>query len=199
MKIRLYRNFYRDQNPERMAELIHVREKNNESGFDYIHEFTGSQPTFNDVFKWMRHFPDDINIVANADILFPQSTLKTIRSWNWKENPKTCFALSRWDSLGQDTPKLFERSDSQDSWILFGPVAEIPGADFSVGGLAGCDNKIAYLLEQAGYTVVNPCKDLITVHYHLSGVRNYVLPDGNVKDRLPPPYKLVQPCYLHEI
>jgi len=57
----------------------------------------------------------------------------------------------------------------------------VEGANFTQG-VPGCDNKIAYLLQEAGYVVTNPSTTIKTYHLHLSGIRHY-----NAKYRVPRP------------
>ena len=93
---------------------------------------------------------------------------------------------------------FMNRADSQDVWAFYGAVPKIEGADFFVGGVAGCDNRIAKLLEDSGYNVVNPSIDIKTYHLHETGVRNYI-ENGKIKETIPPPYKLVPPCTIKSL
>jgi hypothetical protein len=87
---------------------------------------------------------------------------------------------------------LFDRADSQDTWIFKGGVNQVSGADFTMG-IAGCDNAIAHLLEQHGYNVINPSRTIKTYHLHLTNIRNYTDISGNAIQRIQPPYKLINP------
>lgn len=157
------------------------------------------RPTYNDFFKITADYPDHINAIANSDIIMNEPSTKTIKEFNWKSN--YCFALSRWDLIKNDQgeinfpeAKLFDRPDSQDTWIVVGSVPQISGADFTMG-VVGCDNVIAHLLQVSGYSVHNPSRNVITFHYHISNVRNY-----NAKiETLQPPYHLVHPCFIEQI
>jgi hypothetical protein len=40
-------------------------------------------------------------------------------------------------------------------------------------GKPGCDNYVAYLLDKLGMQVINLCSKIITLHHHLSSIRNY--------------------------
>ena len=53
----------------------------------------------------------------------------------------------------------------------------------------GCDNKITYNMRDLGWTVRNPGKKVITVHFHPTNFRTYHFND----DRVPGPYLLVAP------
>lgn len=71
-----------------------------------------------------------------------------------------------------------------------------PHHNFCANGIIvhNCDNAIANRLENAGYNVLNPSKDIRTFHLHNSGIRNYTS-----KDRVPPPYKLIHPHNLPKL
>ena len=151
---------------------------------------------FNYFFSIMSNpqFSDGINIVCNSDIYFDSDSLDNIRKF-YDETPNketTCLALSRWDIYPDGSVKLFDRWDSQDTWIFYGSPNVVASIDFPLGR-AGSDNRIAYEIEQSGYTVLNPSKTIKTYHLHLCNVRNYINDAGEVIDRVPPPYKLIQP------
>lgn len=205
MKINLFQNYYLDKDTYRQVELDFVRTHNRErAGFDKRIIIEGSRPTFNEVFKMTKKFPDDINVIGNADIYFPENTVEQIKNFysSLSQLPTylrcVIMALSRWDVKADGSTELFNRPDSQDVWIKLGEWPHIPGADFFVGGVAGCDNKIAYLLDLAGFRLINPSKDIACLHLHLSEIRNYIDGNGNVKERIGPPYKLIAPTHIHQ-
>lgn len=190
--IRLLTQYYEDKNPDRKRELDEVFLRNESSEwFDHVSISDVIRPTFNDLFAAANVACEDgeIAIISNSDIFFDE-TIKLAE--NIKEGE--CYALSRWDVMENGRARPFHRADSQDVWIFRTPIKEIPEATFGLG-VAGTDNAIAHLLEQAGYKVTNPCKSIHAFHLHLSGVRNYI-EKGKVIDRIPPPYKLVIPCEL---
>ncbi len=198
----LHQPTYTDQNPERNAELRRVEELNKKNpSFSHIVEYDNERFTYNDLFKRSRMvndflFPGEgvIHVFANADIYFPTTFGQQLRNIPWSKNLKLCLALSRWD-IQNEQAICFDRADSQDVWIMYNYIQDIPGADFYMGGVAGCDNVIAYLLEKAGYTLYNPCFDIRCYHLHETPIRNYIV-NGQVKDRLPPPYRLVEPIRI---
>jgi hypothetical protein len=153
------------------------------------------RPTYNDYFDITERYfnqPDNINIICNSDIVICKDTMEVIEQYVTTSNK--ALALSRWDvsdiSNYQSNAVLFNRADSQDTWIFKGGVPNVEGADFTMG-IAGCDNSIAYLLERAGYSLVNPSMSIKTYHIHLSNIRNYI--NGENTQRVPPPYMLVSP------
>ena len=216
MKINLFTCYYKDKDADRANELSLCLKKNLSAGFDNIYILTenaeeqklcnnivfqnnkkadvinfSSRPSFNDFFKLMKEqrFASDINVLSNSDIYFEDlQSIKDIMS-NVKAN-RMCLALSRWDVQPDGSAVHFKRWDSQDTWIFYGNPAITTQENYTMG-IAGCDNKLAYELETAGYFVINPSCTIKTFHYHLSNIRNYI--NGDVIERIPPPYKLVNP------
>jgi hypothetical protein len=218
MSCNLFLNYYLDKSPDRQSELDFCLTENlkNES-IDYVVLVCSSahlnivkekfesrsekiipvilehRPTYNSFFHLTRYFAqsDDLNIICNTDMIVPVQTIQLAPLY--LKNRSFCLALSRWNIQHSDNYKhnavLFDRHDSQDTWIFQGQVPNISGADFTLG-VAGCDNKIAHLLEAHGYSVINPSRTLKTYHFHLTNVRNYV-ENGRPKEIIPPPYKLI--------
>lgn len=221
MNHNLFVNYYIDKNIERQKELdfcINENLKNNSLNFyvvicnameyDYfikkyiefekkiIPIIIDERPTYNNYFQFIsKIFPqqDNINIISNLDIIVPEETLLYS---SFYLSGKSCLALSRWDISNINNYKinshLFDRADSQDTWIFKGAVNQVAGANFPLGK-AGCDNSIAHLLSTSGYDVKNPSKTLKTFHYHLTNIRNYTDVSGIPTSVIPPPYKLIQP------
>lgn len=158
------------------------------------------RPTFYDYTKIMQDLPYTINAIANTDIIFSSHYTKLIKDINWNDN--LMLALAKWDiiddtpSINFDTAVHFNRPDSQDAWIFNGRPKISNYANFTQG-VAGCDNKFAYLMQEKGYHIANPSKDIKIYHYHISQARTYT--SGNIIYRLEPPYKLLQPCSLSQI
>lgn len=182
--INLFVQVYKSQDPKRQFELDECLRINREGKlFDRIIEIT-DRLTFREMFNLSKQYTEDINIFANSDIYFDE----TIRYSRFiPEND--CWTLSRWDISG-GMCILFDRKDSQDAWIFSGPVKELGYSDFNFG-VAGCDNRIAYELRQAGYRVKNPSKDVHAIHLHESNYRTY-----DPTYRIPEPYHFVLPHRL---
>lgn len=176
----LFINSYTDNNPERNAELLTCLQKNMDCIHLDIHALSG-RPTYQDYFNAINKVtgPNDLNIIANSDIYFKDLSYDQFNSLGYND----CYALSRWDVLPDGSEVHYKNSGSQDTWIFRGPVKPFEGANFTQG-VAGCDNKIAYLLQQAGYTVANPSTKIKTYHLHNSGIRHY---NKGVIYRLPRP------------
>lgn len=200
MVINIFQNRYFDAVPERQKELDFCRSKNialaNTSQNINYWEIE-DRLTYNQMFEITRKFPEQLNVIANSDIYFDEQDLKLAENvFQWaKDKNKLCLALTRWDVLSDGRVEFMNRMDSQDVWMFYGAVPVIEGADFFIGGVAGCDNKIAYLLELSGYRVCNPSIEIKTFHVHNSNVRNYIV-NGEVQDRLPPPFCLVPVCSI---
>jgi hypothetical protein len=218
MAFHIYTTFYQDQNYNRALELklatslnlqlpftsftIFIDKfdlTNIDLGFFEYYKKTKNlniiikevRPTFNDIFDKIaldskEAKNDDVFIFMNTDIfLYDLSQFIQVGGEN------VAYALSRYDKINGQTI-LFDRSDSQDTWVFFGKTninLSIP-INF---GIAGCDNRLAHEIEKSGYVVKNPSKSIKTIHYHESNIRNYINSQGVVENRIPPPYKLVEP------
>lgn len=160
-------------------------------------KFSG-RPTINHILKLIDLKTEDgigtLNNIANSDIFFGSNEDDIAYESHFdliSKNPNTCYALSRWDYAGGDNYVHFDRADSQDVWMFYGKPKPM-NVPYCLGK-AGIDNRFAYELNQAGYNVLNPSKTFKTYHLHKSNVRNYIDQNGQVKDRVPPPYLLVKP------
>lgn len=221
--INLFLSVYIDKVPERNKELKECLIRNSQAGFSTIililepkseEEISillnsaisittpdniivlKERANFNYFFKLMSDpkFSDSINVMCNSDIYFNYESLNSIRKF-YDEIPNkknTCLALSRWDIYPDGSASLFDRADSQDTWVFYGNPKVSASINFPTGR-GGCDNRIAYEIEQCGYTIINPSKSIKTYHLHLCNVRNYINDAGQVIDIVPPPYKLIQP------
>ena len=224
MRVNLFINFYQDKDLNRQKELlicvlsnilnsqidsVHVLVANKDidefmifadkvpKQFQYkitIHPFE-KRPTYNDYFKFTESYTEDINIIANKDMIMDTVSVEKLKNFNWKNY---CIALSRWDfinhNINSDEAVLFNRADSQDTWILKGSFPQLNNVDFGLG-IAGCDNAIAERLSHY-FEVINPSIDIKTYHYHISQVRNYLNANNLPKYTVSKPYKLVPPIKL---
>lgn len=124
-------------------------------------------------------------VIANADIYFDDSLgmLATV------DLEQQMLTLTRWDVQADGRSVFLGRPDSADAWV-FRPPVSIPRCEFHLGK-PGCDNRIAYLADEAGYIVSNPSLTVVAHHLHLSGQRNY-----RPADRVQGPYLQVHPSKL---
>ena len=69
-------------------------------------------------------------------------------------------------------------------------------------GVAGCDNRLVYLLQQAGMIVTNPSRTIKCYHLHNVQWRSYlfdaagVARGGDKIERIPGPYGFAKPKTL---
>jgi len=190
--IRLLVNTYKSDSQTRQIELDICLEKNMALPFLTVHDIQ-PRPTYNDYFHTSSKLihdedfdNDDIFVIANSDIYFDETLLLAN---NIKHGE--VYALTRYD-IKRGQARFFDRPDSQDVWIFRGGINPIEGADFNLG-VGGCDNRIAYLLHKAGYTVTNPSLSIKTYHLHESGIRTF---DYKKHKVIPPPYLTLKPITL---
>jgi len=167
--IRLLYNYYEDKNPVRKKEIDFCLQQNLANPhLNVIVVETAEKPSYNFFFEKINELtgPDDINIICNSDIFFDDTILLT---QHLKHHAS--YVLSRWDYINEQNVKLFDRADSQDTWIVRGPIRNVVGG-FTLGK-KGCDNRIAYELKDAGYFPTNPARSIKTYHVQNSGIRNY--------------------------
>lgn len=205
-------NFYLSDNPQRMDELMQCFQYNfnnhaidsivvmlDRKSYDYLTElkYTASfkcvwligegRPTYKDMFQVVDMYAKtEVRVIANSDIFFPVSSMHDY--YQLKEGQ--VWALSRWDELKNKERKHYNHLDSQDTWVWRGDMNLAAPADFTLG-LPGCDNRIAKVLLDSGYEVLNPSLTVQTVHVHNTGHRTY-----DRSQTVQPPYHLVKPTRL---
>lgn len=103
---------------------------------------------------------------ANSDIYFDE-TLNLLKYSNLQFN-STVITLSKWTDW---TPPnniitLYPRIDSQDAWIFKSPINQ-DVIDLSVFylGVPRCDNRLASILINSGYKVVNPALKIHAIEF----------------------------------
>lgn len=214
-KYNLFINYYIDKNIERQKELVKCVIENTKHfdnifviadfesfediqglvNFDLTPIITkGDRATYLDYFALLSvcNAPNNINVIANLDIVIPKETLVNCVPY-FKTESKRVLALTRWDINADGSNTFFNRADSQDVWIFNGSVVDGVDANFGLGK-PGCDNAVANRLEVIGYEVLNPSLSLKTYHQHLVMVRNYLNEKGEQKERgIAPPYKILVP------
>jgi len=197
--ITLYTSYYKDKSEIRQKELDYCLQQNIANPLiDRIMLFCDGieidnpkvcilgthRPTYRDFFNAInKHSQNEqeISIIANTDIYFDAS-LSLIKLYPNKE----CYALSRWDIKPGQAPKLHNERFSQDVWIFTGKMRNVKYAEFYLG-IPGCDNRIAWELERAGYKITNPAHKIKTYHYHASNLHNYT-----DKIRISKPYLFIE-------
>jgi hypothetical protein len=206
MSVLYLTSWYEEKNPSRRKELISCLVKTVDSSeVDHVHllaeveppfrhekmsfKLIGIRPTYDTFFKRANEIGQegDIIVIANTDIYPGTGSGSFVQRLGSNE----CYALSRWDEDEEGNITLFERVDSQDAWAFRYPIRKNIHGGFNIG-IPGCDNRIAHELNEAGYRVLNPSKDVRFIHRHNSRVRNYV--PG--KHSIPPPYLRVTPDHI---
>jgi len=197
--VNLYTSFYQDKDAKRQKELLYCLNKNIENPLidniflivegdvklpksDKLIIVNGNRPTYRNFFDLVNDTVtsvNDISIIANTDIYFNE----TLASLDIHE--RQCIALSRWDKK-KDGLRLHNERFSQDSWIFKGKLRNVRFCDFYLG-IPGCDNRIAYELNRAGYRMFNPATKIQSIHYHQSDLHNY---DGSTP-KIPKPYLFI--------
>jgi hypothetical protein len=198
MLAQLIQPYYRSGNEARDLELEQVEAINKHVfGKSAMVLVGGDRPTYAYLFSLCD--PDRVNIIANSDIYFStKSATQIVEFYKDPANHRTCMALSRWevqDHAQRESATLWDHRDSQDAWVFWGKP-DVPCADFTLG-IPGCDNRIAKVILDAGYTVINPSRTIKSYHLHVSGHRTYGTGRGGTKrDKIPPPYHYITP---HEL
>lgn len=201
--IRLLTTYYKEKRPDRRAELDLCLALNamvcrlcvlSETIPTYVGEWRLAQQRqkYRDLLDWAAadSGPDDINIIANCDILIPAPSVELIRE-HLSESEAYC--LSRYE-IGQGGEHLLNNSEwSQDVWVFRGPP-RVTGGDYFFG-VPGCDNRFAHEIDASGYAVSNPSKSIKTFHIHTSRQRT---PTNSAAHRISPPYLLPSPSFLGE-
>jgi len=207
MRTNLFQSWFISPNEERNLEFEFCLKKNLENPIiDKIFLFTqledipiehekiqridfNGRPLYQDFFKFINELRDHgaFSIIANLDIYFDE-TLELIKF----SDVRTVLALTRYDVINHLENRFFSRSDSQDSWIFFGPIKANIKSNFPLG-IRGCDNRIAAELMRAGYRVLNPSLSIRSFHLHRSGFRS---PDYKAI-KIDPPYQRLNPCEIN--
>jgi hypothetical protein len=205
--IRYFTSWYAEKNEERRAELIHCITKCCESdSIDVVYliceaPYPHTHPKLICVEAFTRYKYEDFFLLANTvselnDIALVANTdiyiAPNMRLLLEQLQPQEAWCLSRWDEDRYGNTIHFNRPDSQDVFCMRAPTKNIE-APF-ISGTPGSDNALCVRLEQAGYVVSNPSKDIKTIHYHLTGLHNY----NASKYTVPSPYLLIHPTHLGE-
>lgn len=191
--IRLFKNYFTHRQPARRAELDEVRRRDEANRLLTIHAIP-DRPTFAKMFEAANASagPDDVCIVANADISFgPDIALAENMAHD------EAYALARWDDT-EDGLVLFAdkdgkpRIDAMDAWIFKGPIRQyvIDNTKY-MQGQRGADNNLGAVLADAGYRVSNPALSIKCIHLHRTEIRQHGMAVGK-------PYLCIPPHALGE-
>lgn len=174
--INLFINYYKTENKARRKEIDNTLILNIENPLidkifllienkEYFYKkspkieyvYISKRPTYQVFFEIVNRYTkeNNINIISNSDIYFDDSLNKI----NISENE--CFALSRDDILKNG---LKFGNDSQDCWIFRDKIKKVK-TDICLG-VWGCDNAIANILNNLGYSISNPSLSIKCFHNH---------------------------------
>lgn len=168
MIINLFVNFYRDKNIKRRKEINYCFKQNANIKFINFYPIEcQSRMRFNDYFDLISKVSndDEYNIIANADIYFDE-TLLLIEG----QDKKNVYALNRWNIIN-NKKQHYNELCSADVWIWHGVPKNVNG-DFYLGW-NGCDGRLGYEIENAGYNLYNPSLSIKSYHVHQTNIRNY--------------------------
>ena len=221
MKIHLLVDYYKNPRPERAAELDFCFLENiNSKEFDQIHIFKTSplpiedipsNVTINEVQERLtyqyyfdyakQNIPqDDIVVLCNSDIFFDDSILK-VKEIDLSNKvlalTRFCPYHGHWINESGEIIPYHNHDKSQDVWIWKNSL-NITTANFNIGVL-GCDNKITFELQKAGYQVWNPSFSIICYHKHKERNDDFDQHRYTSKTWLPGPYLFCSACTLEEI
>ena len=129
------------------------------------------QPTYSDLFKYANKLKGKICMISNSDIWLKNVDLDLIKLIQTKD--KLIYALTRHESDGC-RPLINKYRMSHDSFIFKSPINyDIPNGMNHIQNKLGSENVIIIGLRKLGYRIYNPCKDIVIIHEHVSGIRTY--------------------------
>jgi hypothetical protein len=167
--IRLIVNRWNETNARRKAELDLCARKNAENPhLEVVVVESQDRPTYATMIEAANariSSPDDISIIANADIYFDDTIRLAVTM-----DPKQAYALRRWNVNRNGSVTLCSYAGT-DSWVFRGHISGI-FADMPIGTWA-TDVRLNAEIAAAGYTLLNPARSIKSYHVHASGVRNY--------------------------
>lgn len=123
-----------------------------------------TRPAYSDFLPYM--VENAINIIANCDVWY-DDTLSKMKSLRWHR--KMVYLLCRREKNGQ----IFgNRGNAHDSWAFWGKPPALKLANFYMG-IPHCEQRLAAVMHDCGYFVLNPSKFIRTWHEHKSAERTY--------------------------
>lgn len=169
MAINVFVENFTSSNATRANEIATCISKNKDNQhINYTILNSESRLTYQNIFDIINIKTDsnDINVVANLDIVFDDSIL-LLNKLEYMQ----FAALSRYEMRSDGTYYIDELKAkyTQDVWAWKGKISLI-NIDFPLG-VYGCDNRLAYEALQAGYNVINPSYSVYVYHYHMSNIR----------------------------
>lgn len=178
--INLFVQVYKSSNQQRQKQLDFCLMKNKQNKNIKVYQLNNQdRVTFKDFFKLVNNISgeDDINIIANSDIVFDDSVIKFKRM-----SKNTACVVGRWEGAVLDGENINNsniwhqhKKNGADSWVFRGKIKQVPDCDFGLG-IWGCDTALAERLRRTKYYVVNPSLDIYNYHIHKSNYRTNQFP-----------------------
>ncbi len=149
---------------------------------------SSGRPTYGELFDAAKKFRDGVCVTMNSDCFLDTGDTKKLAAIKEKEfvallrtEIKSAIPL-KVDFFRNRASRKKHEKDMQDCWAFKGDLPKGLNLDFCMG-TPGCDNRLAQEFHQAGYTVINPFKDIRLYHLHRSQSRPY-----SEADRVTGPY-----------
>lgn len=170
-----------------LNERIYSRQELGISSKSIIQVNIGKRLTYRDFIEHTKILKGFV-VLCNADIFFDDS-LEYVRKSVMREI-KSVQCLRRYEYRGEkDLLKCIKHinyESSQDCWIFHTSQLSYAHEEYNINlGTPGCDNKIADILRQDGYMLLNNYISIRIYHNHKSPKRNYN------RKQLPRPYSYV--------
>jgi len=178
---------------------------NNKYNIHIQKNITGKRINFKDIFNYYNeNLENNICILINSDIYLDKS-IEIVKNINF-EIEKLFISLNRFENNNDNVPSFLNGKEineadeknchgflvpfqesiwSQDAWIWKYKINNINEKfNFNLG-VVGCDNYIAYLMNQNGYKILNCSKIISTNHYdRLSIIQNeFGISKGNISKK----------------
>lgn len=137
--------------------------------------YLNRRPTYLDWVKQSKiHCPNTVSVLANSDIWFNDSI--GLLSELFTKEPRAFVALSRHENVAGEILLHENPQWSQDTWAFYSDQEISPSMEKQLDiqlGIPRCDNKVAYVFSVNGFSVYNPCNQIVSVHEHQSNFRYY--------------------------
>ena len=122
-----------------------------------------------------KNFYNEKIILSNCD-MFITNTIRKIKNVDLKDY---FLCLTKWDIIDETTFEIANKKNQifdtcQDVWIYQANdyVNNIKDQKPIYLGKWNCENELARMLYENGYELINPCREIVTIHIHNENCRN---------------------------
>jgi len=133
----------------------------------------GKKPKYNDFFRYiLDNLKDKICMITNSDIYLSKCDVNLIERL---KTERLCYALSRYEH-DMSRPQIDNYFGSHDCYIFNSAFIDeniINGHTDFHQNLPGIESQIVKNFCDFNFKVLNPCKQIITVHLHKTQLRNH--------------------------